>query len=293
MNVASRQIDFSAWFMPQRLTPLFFTPAYTQLTDAQRLRYNQLHALYLNEQTMFFEKALPGVLRYFLRRDLDPKLRAAVEKFAADEERHSAMFRSLNLRSEPELYRDHDFYFIHVPALPGKALNFIALHPRHFPLLLWLMHLQEERALSTGREFLMCEHVIEPNFLAAQRAHIADEVSHVHCDKALLDLVWPQANRFTRWLNVRLLGWMMTEYFGPPKRAQVKVVERLCAEFDALPSKRTELRAALFALKHNTEYLKSLYSRENVPDAFERFDRSPEFGPLSKAMPGYHPNYAV
>ena len=51
-------IDFSRYFMPERLTPLFHTPSYAHLSEEQRRRYNQLHACYLNEQTIFFERVM-------------------------------------------------------------------------------------------------------------------------------------------------------------------------------------------------------------------------------------------
>ena len=51
-------VDSGRLFIPEELTPLFHTPSYGELTAAQRLRYNQLHALYFNEQIMFFERAL-------------------------------------------------------------------------------------------------------------------------------------------------------------------------------------------------------------------------------------------
>ena len=64
-------VDFPRLFMPEMLTPLYHTPAYRSLSERQRLRYNQLNALYFNEQIVFFEKALTrNVLGYFQRSSL-------------------------------------------------------------------------------------------------------------------------------------------------------------------------------------------------------------------------------
>ena len=278
--------------MPQRLTPLYFTPAYETLSPAQRLRYNQLHALYLNEQTIFFERTLaPNVLGYFLKQNIPAKLRDAVQEFQNDEERHSAMFRTLNRLCALDIYGAGDFNFIQVAALPAKLLDFVSRRPGIFPMLLWLMYLQEERSLFIGRQFVKSDHPIEPHFLAAQRAHLSDEVSHVHCDEALLDYVWPEVNGAIRFMNVRLLAWMMREYFGAPKRAQVNVLSALVHEFPELQPRLPELRRALLQLQYDENFLRSMYSRENVPEAFARFDRHPEFHPLAEVIPGYQPNY--
>src|SRR4051794_31709856 len=78
-QLGAARIDFSLRFMPEELTPLSFTPVYKCLNELQRLRYNQLSALYFNEQTMFFEKALArNVLGYFLSKALPEKLKSGL-----------------------------------------------------------------------------------------------------------------------------------------------------------------------------------------------------------------------
>jgi hypothetical protein len=283
-------IDKSVWFMPQHLTALAFTREYDSLPAAQRLRYNQLHALYLNEQTIFFEQTLTPVLAYFLKSpSLPAGLREKVKLFARDEQRHTAMFRQLNGRAGGSIYQNSDFYFVRVSLVAQKILNSIARRPRLFPFVLWLMHLQEERALYFGRQFIACEHPIEPNFLEAQRIHMADEVSHVHCDKALLDWVWPRTNWVVRYLNIRLLVWLIREFFGPPKRAQIHIIARLEKELPTTTPLLPALKRALLNLAKDERFLQSMYSRENVPEAFARFDRTPELWSLARAMPGYEP----
>src|SRR5262249_52876512 len=103
-------IDFSRPFMPEELTPLFHTPAYLWLNPSQRLRYNQLHALYFNEQTMFFEKALArNVLGYFLAQPLPTGLKSGLRQFLTEEGQHTEMFRALNRQCAPAIYARQDF----------------------------------------------------------------------------------------------------------------------------------------------------------------------------------------
>lgn len=290
MKEIAQGIDLSLWFMPQSLTALSFTSEYERLNESQRLRYNQLHGLYLNEQTMFFEKTLAPVLAYFLRKSHMPDcLRERVREFAREEHRHTAMFRDLNRRAGCNIYARGDFYFIRISATATRLLNLIAARPRVFPFVLWLMHLQEERALYFGRQFISCEHPIEPNFLETQRIHVADETGHVSCDKELLDWVWPRTSSLVRYFNVRFLAWLMREFFGPPKRAQMILVSRLANEMPELQPRLPVLKCALLELGEDQRFLRSMYSRENVPEAFSRFDRTPELWPLARVLPGYEP----
>ena len=289
-TIGNGPIDFSRWFIPQVLTHLYYTAAYAKLTGSQRLRYNQLFALYFNEQTMFFERSLAqNVLGYFLAQPLPSVLKTGLRQFIEEEQQHSAMFRRLNRQCAPAIYSNQDFHFIQVPALGAELLDAISRRPTWFPLLLWLMHLQEERALFFGRTFVKSADHLEPHFLAAQRKHLADEIGHVHWDEGLLDWVWPKTSFPLRWFNVRLLRWMIGEYFSAPKRAGLRVLESLVQEFPDLCTQHKELRRQLLDLETDQAFLRSLYSTENVPHTLKRFDEWPEFFSLSRVMPGYTP----
>jgi len=277
-------LDFSRLFMPEMLTPLYHTPAYGTLSEQQRLRYNQLNALYFNEQIMFFEKALArNVLGYFQRSALPEALKSGLRQFADEEEQHSAMFLELNRRCS-RLYRQQDFYFIRIPPAGAKLLEFMSKHPLWFPLLLWLMHLQEERSLFFGRVFLQFQEDLEPSFVALQRQHLADEVGHVRWDEQLLAEIWPKTTYLLRRVNVRMLVWMIDEYFSVPKRSSVRVVHELIQEFQDLRPRTNELCQQLNALGSNAEYRRLLYSAETVPNSLAKFEAWPEFNNLRRRI---------
>ena len=288
-QVLPESIDFSRPFMPEELSPLYFTPAYRTLTPSQKLRYNQISALYFNEQTMFFEKALArNVLGYFLAQSLPPSLKEGLRQFLVEEERHTEMFRRLNQLAAAEFYGSgRHFHFIQTPPLAASLLDAMSRCPQWFPLLLWLMHLQEERAIFFGKAFLNRAAVLEPHFVEVQRTHLADEIGHVRWDVQLLDFTWARTGRLTRRLNVRLFAWMIREYFTTPKRSAPRIITALVKEFPELRSRHDELCRQLLNLGHNAAYQRSLYCPENVPETFKRFDAWPEFKLMTTAMPGY------
>src|SRR5687768_5455478 len=148
-------IDWSKPFMPEQLTPLYHTAIWRDLTGEQQLRYLQLNALYINEQILFFERAFaPNVLSAFMREPLTAHMGSNLSTFLGEEEKHSAMFWDLNRRCAPQWYSDSQFHFIQVPKSGRRLLEFITRRPRWFPLCLWLMLLQEDRALHYGRAYL-------------------------------------------------------------------------------------------------------------------------------------------
>lgn len=280
-------IDFSRLFIPEHLTSLFHTASYEMLTPPQRLRYNQLYAAYFHEQIIFFERALAKrVLAPFLGDSIGEELKAGLRRFMAEEERHSAMFGTLNRRCAPAYYRESDFHFIRISPVASRLLDWMAFRPKMFPLFVWLMLLQEERAVWFSRQFLKAADELEPHFVAVHRAHVADEIGHVRWDEELLDVVWPRTSAPLRRFNARLLGWMIGEFFSTPKRAGLRLVNALADEHPELRGALPEMRRQLLALSGDSAYRASLYSRNIVPETFARFECWPEFRALATALAG-------
>ncbi|HEV7508909.1 MAG TPA: diiron oxygenase [Thermoanaerobaculia bacterium] len=281
-------VDSGKLFLPEAFTPLFYTPAYGALTPEQRLRYNQLHALYFNEQILYFETALGHpILEALLRQAWPDRLADGLRQFQEEERQHSAMFRRLNQRCAPDLYAGRDFYFVQVPKIWQAASGWAVAHPLLFPLFLWLMLVQEERSLFYSRGILRHRESVEPHFVKTHRLHLADEVGHVRWDEELLDALWHRSHPVLRKANAKLFAWMLGEFFTAPKRAQLRVVDELVRELPELRERRPELRRQLLALSSDNEYRTSLYSREIVPRTFARLDAAPEFRALE--ICGYRP----
>ena len=285
---ASVGVDHSRVFIREEFTPLFHTSGYALLPAAARLRYNQLHALYFNEQITFFEQEmLSPALVGLMNSELPADLAESVRLFHDEEQQHTAMFRSLNRQCAPAFYGEREYFFIRVPAPCRALLGQIASRPHVFPLLLWLALLQEERSLYYSKGCLDRAHELEPHFVAVHRSHLADEVGHIGWDGDLLDWLWPRSSSARRQGNVWLLNWAIREFFLLPKRSGVRVVQQLVREFPHLDA--CGLFRGMHELKSRPDYLRSLYSRQVTPRSFARFDAHPEFALLARTLPGYRP----
>lgn len=282
---------FARRFIAEEFTPLFHTPAYGALPEAARLRYNQLHALYFNEQVAFFEQEMLSPALLALQScALPAQLQSGLATFLGEEQLHTTMFHALNRRCAPEFYAQSHYHFIRV-ARPWRAvLGAMARRPRTFPLLIWLALLQEERSLYYSKGCLEQRFELDPLFIAAHRTHLRDEMGHISWDEELLDWLWPQVGPVLRSVNVRLLAWMIGEFFLLPKRSGRRVVAQLACEFPQLDP--AVLQRAIGDLRNNTAYLRSLYSRDVTPRAFARFDVHPEFALFARTLPGYVPQPA-
>jgi hypothetical protein len=284
------EIESSRFFVPETFTPLFYTPLYDDLTPVQRLRYNQLHGCYCNEQIMFFEKfiaenVLTGLLHTKHAAPLLPQLRL----FLDEERRHARMFYELNRLCLPRLYERESLHFVRIPFGLKVLLNSLTSRPWFFPLFVWLMMLQEERAVFLGREILRLKEQIDPHFVALQRVHLADEIGHVQWDQEILAITWSKSSGRLRKLNAAMLRGVLCEFAITPKRANMRVIAELVTEFPELMPRLPQLRRALLMLGQDRDWNTSLYSRSTVPKTFAFFDRWPEFSSLSRVLCGYQP----
>ena len=135
--IESAAVDHRKRFIPEQFTPLYYTPSYRVLTEEQRLRYNQLQAVYFNEQIMFFETAIGRpVLEALLRDSLPPQLSRSLRQFLDEELQHTEMFRELNQLCAPQFYRMGHFYFIQPPRAWMVVLGWATQHPCLFPMFL-------------------------------------------------------------------------------------------------------------------------------------------------------------
>src|SRR5260370_16436455 len=91
--IESAAVDHRKRFIPEEFTPLYHTPSYRVLTEEQRLRYNQLQAIYFNEQIIFFDTAIGRpVLESLLRASLPLQFSIGLRQFLEEVKHHYALF---------------------------------------------------------------------------------------------------------------------------------------------------------------------------------------------------------
>lgn len=290
--IARREIDFSRPFFPARLTALAHVASWNRLEERHQLRYSQLYALYLNEQTVFFEELLATNVLPALYQNPDrigADLADDLRRFEAEERRHSRWFREANHRVDPDCFSlaEGSYFFIPVDAKMRAVSAWFAQRPFAFPCWILLMLLQEERSISVAQECLKKSNQVEPTFLNLHRKHLADEIDHVKWDLKLIERVWLPMPMWKRRLQARLFGTMMREFFTTPKRAGKAVLQAFIDEFPELVPLSPDLHRELGELATSREYHASLYSRAITPRAFALFDDLPEFKNLGDYLLAY------
>jgi hypothetical protein len=283
-----RPVDHNRLFTCPSLAPLAHAAIFAELTPAQQQRYNQFVGLMQNELICFFEQefaghALPALLRRSSR--IPPDLSIALRQFLEEERQHTAMFRRLNRLAEATWYATTDYHILRLPKPFLMLLRRITNRPTLLPMVFWIMLLMEERSLMMSKRYAAAgPELIDPQFLEAYRAHAEDEVRHVQIDWHLLEQFYQSRPDWVRRLNARLFEALVVGVFLKPRRANVKLVDLLVAEFPVLRPKRPRLVHAAYGLVDNAGYRQMMYSPEATPISHALFERLPEFAGVRRRL---------
>jgi hypothetical protein len=283
-------VDLSRHFLCPTSTPLYYAPAYHELSESAQLRYNQLTAISFNEVIAYFESTfavsvLSALAGGAVQRE-DPELARGLEQFVAEERKHTEWWRQLSRLSVaddvPPLFR--------VPAVTRGLLRWATRRPRLLPAVFWIMLALEERSIDTSRRCLHADPAtIEPNYRETYRRHLEHEVGHVYLDRQLIERYYAGCSRPTRRVNARLLRGAIAKFLLPPVRSATRVVRRLIHEHPELAALSSKLLAQLRAVGADPAYQAMMYSRESTPITFSLFDRFPEMHAMQRVLTPYLP----
>jgi hypothetical protein len=195
------------------------------------------------------------------------------------------MFRRLNRLAEGRWYETADYHILQFPTPFLSLLHQISSRPMLLPMAIWIMLLMEERSLMMSKRYLaMDPGLIEPQFLAAYRAHAEDEIRHVHLDWHLLEGFYQSLAPSLRRVNALLLEFFVVGLLLKPRRTNVRLVELLVTEFPELRPLRPRLIQAVYDLADNPGYRRMMYSPEATPISRALFDQLPEFARLRRRL---------
>lgn len=281
-NVSS--IDFSRPFLHECFTPLYYTPLYKRLSHDQRLRYNQLSGMKVNEQFMLLEREFTDRILTKLRRHPAvvgrPDLMACVNEMIFEEGCHADMFQALNRLCLPDIYTDTDRYFAKLGRVEASSIRMATFLYRQLTFLLWFLVAVEEYSVGLSYAMMRTSQtetlgVLESNFLRVHAEHVKDESRHVHIGALLIEACFSSASKFSRWVNAYLFTAFM-DYVATPSSA-VCVIRHLVKEHAELLPLESELVSGVMAVKQNEAFRQSQFNRTLLPHTFALLDAQPEF----------------
>lgn len=288
-------IDFTKPFIHERLTQLYYTPHYQELNPEQKLRYNQLFAIRTNEQFMIFEKYFTNRVLAALRDQAIIKSHPLLERCMAimilEEHKHHDGFARLNRHCLPSLYVRDNNYFNRLPWLEDNVFRLVTRFPNRLVFLLWYLIALEEYSLSLSRHMFESRDTalgeLEPHFVAIHQEHFKDEARHIHLNLHLVQHCLPRS-KLARRINASLFLTFLKDLITP-KRSGLRVLQYLVSEFPELRPKLPSMSQSLKQLKHQPEFLNSMFSRQTIPRTLDFFDQLPELEKLQKIIPGTAP----
>jgi predicted metal-dependent hydrolase len=277
-------IDHDKLFMPEHLTQLYHTPAYTLLSDTQKLRYNQLFAMRSIEQLMTLEaKFIALVLKRTKKSrevNRDKQLVYCMQEMAGEEQQHYRMFHRINRQAEPSIYQDKELYFARFSPLENLALSCLLYLPGINLFLLWMLLILEEFSTYISTAMVKAARLAaeshESNFVKVHREHLKDESRHVNICANLISTLMSKTAQPLIHLNTVLLRKFMHDYMTP-KRGGIRVIEHLCNEFPELQATEKTLLDSIRAQKQDSVISKAIQDPACMPCSHALFLQYPEF----------------
>ena len=271
-------VDFTKPFLCPTLTPFYYTSTWSELCDADRLRYTQLSALSFNELFAWIENGFTATLLALSDCDLVPAdLRDLFPGFIEDERRHQRMWWTLNRLADPARYESDRPSITRIAPAARTLMGFVARRPVQFPVAIWLMLTLEEHANEISRRCAQRRpDMIEPHFAAAYLAHVRDEARHVQIDWHLLDALWPRMTQYRRNINTWIFAQVVRRLLLRTEHAVVSVVKALLDERPALRPLMPRIRRELREVGRHPDYRTMMFSTESSPIAFHLMDRFPK-----------------
>ncbi len=278
------EIDHSKLFIPERLTQLYHTSAYTLLNPQQKLRYNQLFAVRAIEQLMTLEArfialvlARTSKLAHF---KYNSELIYCMQEMENEEVQHYQMFLTLNKLAEPVLYKHNDMVFAKLSHLERGILQLLAKTPGISLFLLWILLILEEFSTCISKQMTNKNDDtgirLEPNFIQAHREHLKDESRHVAICARLLKKLIKNSNATTIKINQFILSKFMADYMTP-KRGGIRVINKLIDEFPELKKHQNSIIKAIKSQKQDKIIFEALQDPKLMPFSHKLFQQYPEF----------------
>lgn len=291
------EVDLRCPFVPEDYTQLYYTPVYATLTAEQRLRYNQLFGLRINEYIMMLEADLVERLLTPLLRlpsiAADAAFSQAMTTMIAEEKKHFAAFAALNRACRPDLYPPgKDRLFSRLPTWTRAMFWTVGALAGRYAFALWYLMAMEESSMAMAREMIRHPETetlgtLDPAFVSVHRAHMKDEARHLHIDGRMIEQCMGSAGQAKR-VNAWLFQAMLRGITRPTRSGSgVMVIQQLVRELPELSSRQEEMIQAILALEKNRAFQESLFNRRMMPVTFQVFDHTPELANLGERMWGY------
>jgi hypothetical protein len=230
------KLDFNLNWIPEAFVSASYLPSYQHLTPEQSRRYNQLSALAVCEQFVWFEEdLLCRVLRNVLRsRDLAPDLRTCLQHFVAEEERHSDMFTRLLRKADPDFYSTGKYQFFGLSGPQTKFFDTVTKRPNLLLVWIWMAIYFEERTLHISRLYRREEKragdpTLDATFARAHFLHMIDESRHLQIDQYLLENFFETEPTWKRQLGA-FLTTKVFEAYRSPKRIARRILTKMKQE---------------------------------------------------------------
>lgn len=274
--------ELSCKFVPEDFTHLYHTSCYAQLNELQRLKYNQLFGLRINEQFIQFEevfiKGLMPRLKQHSALKNNSQMLAGIESVLKDEEQHSLMFARFNQETRPDLYLQSCNHFTRLSTVELTLIRMLLATPGLLPGLLWLMLAMEEMTTAISSELISHPQSDELHsaYIALHQRHLHDEKRHVGIDMKMILGIQKHTPAPVHKINAMLFRSVFRNILKP-RRSTIQVIRHLAREEPGLKRLAQTMIEEITALDPHTAFPANLVRADNLPVLHGLLSQYPDY----------------
>ncbi len=289
----SRPLDVSRDWMPEAFVSASYLPSFAQLPAEIRRRYNQLNALAVCEQFVWFEEDLISrvITNLLGSNELTGDLRLCLENFVREEERHSEMFKRVLLKAEPDYYSNHKYQYFTLTRFQSKFFENVVARPHLFLVWTWMAIYFEERTLHISQLYRRAERAssqdqkIDETFSRVHFLHMIDEARHLQIDQYLLEAFFVHESAWKKRLAAHLTHKVF-EAYRAPKRIALRILETLKKEDPSVTNVCDQIASELPLLATSPEFKHAMFSNEALGRTRELLKSHPEMKAAYQSLAG-------
>ena len=274
---------------PYCINPWWYLDSFSALPEEVKLRYNQLHALSVNE--LFWHLELDFIVKILEKKLADPKLDSDLKRslvtFCEEERKHSALFKKLNRYADPTLYKNSDSVMRTSALKKTRFANWLLVEQSGWNLAwLWISVFFEERTLVYGSDYVK-DHgpELSSQFRDAHVMHMMEEARHVRMDEVLVNVFYNGASKWQRKFAASIFKKFIWD-LSLPVRSSGAIAEHLKTEFldPSVHQAIDQCMRDLPKLRQNKAYMNKLFSPDSAKRTHALLRRYSEFDGVLEAV---------
>ncbi len=270
-------IDRSKKWMPESMLCTSYLSCYQALPNEVKLRFNQLYAVALCEEIIWFKQEfLASIFNQLLALQYsNDELAETLTLMINEEQKHAEMFWRLLKLADHKRYAERKIQLVPVSYAQTFGAHLCEKYPDWFIFWVLIAFMMGERSLDYSQRYQL-DNTLEPNFKKAHGLHQIGASRHLDIHHDLIEKFYRPASGLKKSLAA-ISFKIILQAFLSPQRIAKSLCFQLVGEFGRSIQNNLDLMVKeLPTLRKNTYFINKNYGKFALPRLHQILNEHPE-----------------